>query len=416
MRPKNSPRWWTGSPAARGWGDRRQSPLPGRCGRPLLRSAEGLPARRERVRVGSCDRIAEAFSVPCNWTTFALAWYRLSLAAGWTRFAWRVRQRTGPSGTRTPRVQGAREPDGWRAQCGARSKSRNATTVPFWRYPDDVEAWFGLGVLRFHYAICVAADGERARAARTSVRLQSPEPGARLLNMSPHHRRLDGPTPAPVLLPLVKLRLARALCWAAAGSGASSRGSVQQATGSARRDPLARSLGELDAARQLAGPGGVTHPTCRRGAAILALSSWPAAGGPPRGHSSTPWPLIQPGSRVSRVLATPFLNPSRADLEALSDRLAGWGRMPSTESTSDFYVSAQRRTPAPTPVPARRAARALGDPEALALPMNSRGSTPTRGIAAVDLAQSVRAQVAWGQGAPEGPRELDKRRSRSLTC
>jgi tetratricopeptide (TPR) repeat protein len=360
-------------------------------------------------------------------STFALAWYRLALASEWT-WRWDLGSHAADQAVRHAARLGFREREilnGWHAQGrGAFDESEHHYTAVLARYPDDVEAWYGLGSLRYHYAYL---HGQPFTSARDPLeRAHALSPGdKRPLALLMYEAGLSGDlersdsllhvlVPSGNIAPVLRLGLpsvrrnqremdaTREAVLASAGRESDSelQSSIVIATGT-RELSLARQLARVLAHRESA----EMQALGRLSLALFALAGgrWQAA----QAELDTLATLQPAWSLEYRALwsTAPFLSVSRADLEALRDQLTKWdaaGVLPNPHPSP--YVSAYNgvHTHLRLYVLGLVSAR-LGNntaAHAFAEELDDLDS-PDAGSLSMDLAQRIRARVAWSRGAYE---------------
>ena len=156
-----------------------------RLSRLAVMTSSSLPAVKaylvgeSRHRIGDNEGAVEAFRTAVREdTTFALAWYRLAVAAEWVR-----RPHEAAEAVERAVRHAGRLPErdrllllGWRGY--ARGEADRAEAV-YQRvvdeYPDELEAWLQLGEIRFHYAPTRGTTIEASRAAFERVLALEPD-------------------------------------------------------------------------------------------------------------------------------------------------------------------------------------------------------------------------------------------------
>ncbi|MGD8868271.1 MAG: BTAD domain-containing putative transcriptional regulator [Gemmatimonadales bacterium] len=386
---------------------------------------QGESKFRSAGRPGAAREAQEAFGRAVQLdSTFALAWYRLAVTSGWTRRQ-NLSLNAADQAVRYAGRLGFRERgilNGWRAQWrGAYEESERHYAAVLARYPDDVEAWYGLGALRYHFA---HLHGQPFTSAREPLeRADALSLGdIRALAMLMYEAGLSGDLERfdsllQVLAPsgsIPSFGLARALWRGSRQEQEAAREAVLAAAARTRDSDLqdvigfVGRLGELDVARQLAGrlarresPDMQAWGRLSLAFVALAEGQWSAAQAELDSLAT-----LQPAWSLEyrAFMATaPFLSATRVDLEVLRDRLTRWDAdavLPNPHPS--FYINAYNgvhphlRLYLLGVVSAR-----LGDYTAAnAFAAELEGlAAPNAGSLSTDLAQSIRAWVAWSRGA-----------------
>lgn len=355
-------------------------------------------------------------------STFALAWFRLAAAAIWS-WQWDLGHEASDRAVHYSQRLPPRERQllmAWAAHMrGSADESERLYRAIVQRHPDDVEGWYGLGAVLYHHNILRGRFLSEAR-----------EPFLRALRYEPQHYR------ARALLMWTEAAEGR---WLVADSlyrtffaepGLSWRAALASAKG--ERLALTRMVAEADTVSAglqhwIAVTVAWTATDPRDGLEFARLLARATTGSPGLrtlglttvahlelvgGHLQAAFAAIDTLASVNRawalehgalLAAAPFLDTPRDRLEALRDTVQLW-RADAVPASHDpfFYVNVHDGIHAHLRLYLLGLASArLGDREAAgryAGELERLAPPREAGTLAQDLAQGIRAQVAWVEG------------------